>query len=89
MDSGPKQSGWLINQLGNPSVFASQGSVRGSHVYEINTWMWNFGRPQLRISGLSVTMTERIRRKSESEASRRAIETRQAWKRAAEEEESS
>ena len=23
---------------------ASQGSRRGSHVYEINTWLWNFGR---------------------------------------------
>jgi hypothetical protein len=24
---------------------ASQGSRRGSHLYEINTWLWNFGRP--------------------------------------------
>jgi dolichol-phosphate mannosyltransferase len=25
---------------------SGQGSRRGSHVYEINTWLWNFGRPQ-------------------------------------------
>jgi hypothetical protein len=51
--------------------------------------MWNFGRPQSRIDGLSVAKTERIRRKSKSEASRRPNEIRQALKRAAEEEESS
>jgi hypothetical protein len=27
---------------------ASQGSRGGRHVYEINTWLWNFGRPQPR-----------------------------------------
>ena len=57
---------------------ASQGSRRGSHVYEINTWLWNFGRPQPRVRGLSVARTERIRRKSRSETSRRAWETRKA-----------
>ena len=60
-------------------------SRRGSHVYEINTWLWNFGRPQPRVGGLSVAKTERIRRQSRSETSRRAWETRQARKRAAEE----
>ena len=39
---------------------ASQGSRRGSHVYEINTWLWNFGRPQPRVGGLSVVKTERF-----------------------------
>ena len=67
---------------------ASQGSRRGSHVYEINTWLWNFGRPQPRIGGLSVIKTEDIRRRSRSETSRRAWKTRQARKRAADEEES-
>ncbi len=33
---------------------SGQGSRRGSHVYEINSWLWNFGRPQPRIGGLSV-----------------------------------
>ena len=61
---------------------SGQGSRRGSHVYEINTWLWNFGRPQPRIGGFSVAKTERIRRQSRSEASRRAAETKQARKRA-------
>ena len=59
-------------------------SRRGSHVYEINDWLWNFGRPQPRVRGLSVARTERIRRKSRSETSRRAWETRKARKMAAE-----
>ena len=58
-------------------------SRRGSHVYEINDWLWNFGRPQPRVGGLSVAKTERIRRKSRSETSRRAWETRKARKLAA------
>ena len=67
---------------------ASQGSRRGSHVYEINTWLWNFGRPQPRVGGLSVVKSEEIRRRSRSETSWRAWKTRQARKRAADEEES-
>ena len=57
-----------------------QASRRGSHVYEINTWLWNFGRPQPRVGGLSVAKTERIRRQARSETSRRAWETRKARK---------
>ena len=60
-----------------------------SHVYEINAWLWNCGRPQPRVSGLSVAKTERIRRKSRSEAAQRAWKTRNARKQPAEEEESS
>ncbi len=37
---------------------AGPTSRRGSHVYEINTWLWNFGRPQPRVGGLSVAKTE-------------------------------
>ena len=50
---------------------AGPNSRRGSHVYEINTWLWNFGRPQPRVDGLSVSKTEKIRMKSRSEASKR------------------
>ena len=46
-------------------------SLRGSHVYEINAWLWNFGRPQPRVDGLSVAKTEKIRSKVKSAASRR------------------
>ncbi len=57
-------------------------SRRGNHVYEIKNWLWNFGRPQPRVGGLSVAKTERIRRQSRSETSRRAWETRKARKEA-------
>jgi hypothetical protein len=58
-----------------------KGSHRGSHVYEINAWLWIFGRPQPRVGGFSVAKTELIRRKSRSEAARRAwnkLEDREA-----------
>ena len=64
---------------------SGQGSRRGSHVYEINNWLWNFGSPQPRIGGLSVAKTERIRRQSRSETARRTAATKKARKRAVDE----
>ena len=61
---------------------AGQGSRRGSHVYEINAWLWNFGRPQPRIGGLSVAKTEGVCSQFRTESARRAAETRKARKRA-------
>ncbi len=61
---------------------SGQGSRWGSHVYEINAWMWNFGRPQPQIGGRLVEKNEKIRIQSRSETSRRAEETRKARKRA-------
>ncbi len=57
---------------------------KGSHVYEINTWLWAFGRPQPRNGGLSVAKTQRIRKESRSEASKRGWETKRAQKCSAE-----
>ncbi len=51
---------------------------RGSHVYEINTWLWNFGRPQPRVGSLSVAKTEKIQRKLRSDAAKRAWATKRA-----------
>ncbi len=51
---------------------------RGCHVYEINTWLCNFGRPQPRVGGLSVAKTEKILRKSLSDAAKRVWATRWA-----------
>ncbi len=53
---------------------------RGSHVYEINTWLWNFGRPQPRVGDLSVAKTEKLRRNSRSEASKHGWATKGASK---------
>ncbi len=55
-------------------------SRSGSHVYEINIWLWNFGRPQPRVGSLSVAKTDKLRRKSRSEASKRGWETKRARK---------
>ncbi len=33
---------------------------RGSHVYEVNAWLWNFGRPQPQVACLSVAKTVKI-----------------------------
>ena len=56
---------------------------------ESGSWLWDFGRPQPRVGGLSVAKTERIRRMSKSEAARRAWKTKNARKKRAEEEKSS
>ena len=58
--------------------------LRGSHVYEVNTWLWNFGRPQPRVASLSVAKTEKIRKRCRAAAAKSAWETRRARKRAAE-----
>mmetsp|Transcript_41084 Transcript_41084/g.85763 ORF Transcript_41084/g.85763 Transcript_41084/m.85763 type:complete len:166 (-) Transcript_41084:598-1095(-) len=31
---------------------------RGSNVYEVNTWLWSFGRGKPRLGGLSIEQTE-------------------------------
>jgi hypothetical protein len=59
---------------------AGPTSRRGSHVYEFNTWLWNFGRPQPRVGGLSVAKTDKLRRKSRSEASKRGWATKRPRK---------
>jgi hypothetical protein len=50
------------------------------YVRRVDTWLWNFGRPQPRVGGLSVAKTEKIRRKSRSEASKRGWATKRARK---------
>ena len=47
---------------------AGSTSRKGSHIYEINTWLWAFGRTQPRIGGLSVAKTQLIRKASRCEA---------------------
>jgi hypothetical protein len=39
-------------EFGLPTVQARDHE--GSHVYEINAWLWNFVRPKPRVGGLSV-----------------------------------
>jgi hypothetical protein len=47
------------NQFPYGSMDTAQESGRkGSHVYELNTWLWQFGRGRPRVGGLSVADTE-------------------------------
>ena len=55
---------------------AGPTSRRGSHVYEIKTWLWNFGRPQPRVGDLSEAKTEKLRQKSRIQASKRGWATK-------------
>ncbi len=59
---------------------AGPNLLKGSHVYKINTWLWNFGRPQSRVGGLSVAKTEKISWKSRSKPAKRLWATELAHK---------
>ena len=43
--------------MGTCDTAAADGR-RGSNVYEVNQWLWQFGRGKLRLGGLSVEMTD-------------------------------
>ena len=60
--------------------------LRGSHMYEANTCLWNFGLPQPSVASLSIAKTEKICKRSlcRGAAAKSAWETRQAPKSAAE-----
>ncbi len=36
---------------------AAENGRRGSNVYEVNTWLWQFGRGKPRLGGLTVEET--------------------------------
>ena len=57
------------------------GTGKGSNVYEVNQWMWEFGRGKPRLGGLSVTETEQRRIAVRKEAARRAQTTRDVSRR--------
>ena len=42
---------------------AASDGRRGSNVYEVNTWLWNFGRGKPRLGGLTVEETASAVRK--------------------------
>jgi hypothetical protein len=56
-------------------MLMSHKSIRGSHVYEANTWLWNFGRPQPSVASLSVAKTEKICKRSQC----RGAAAKSAW----------
>ena len=56
---------------------ADESGRKGSNVYEVNQWMWEFGLGKPRLGGLSVTETEERRIAVRTEAGRRAQSTRE------------
>ena len=62
---------------------ADESGRKGSNVYEVNQWMWEFGRGKPRLGGLSVTETEERRIAVRTEAGRRAQSTREVRRRKA------
>ena len=49
---------------------------RGSNVYEVNTWLWMFGRGKPRLGGLSVEETALRKGAARVEQVKLAVETR-------------
>ncbi len=61
---------------------AAADGRRGSNVYEVNPWLWQFGRGKPRLGGLSVEDTDSDDRKEAAlkEKSLRGAETRRRRK---------
>ncbi len=47
---------------------------RGSNVYEVNPWLWQFGRGKPRLGGLSVEKTEGRKQADRDERHQRGVE---------------
>ena len=61
-------------RLGSASADTQWGRGNGSRLYEVNFWMWRYGRGSPRM--VSITEAERIRAERLSESRIRAAETR-------------
>ncbi len=53
---------------------------RGSNVYEVNAWLWQFGRGKPRLGGLTVEETAKRRVAKDADRKKRAAETHQRRK---------
>ena len=53
---------------------------RGSNVYEVNLWLWQFGRGKPRLGGLSVEATAQRQEAACVEKHKKAAETRRRRK---------
>ena len=61
-------------QMGCADV-AAVDSRRGSNVYEVNPWRWQFGRGKPRLGGLSVGVTEERKDAARTDQHKRQVET--------------
>ena len=53
---------------------------RGSDVYEVNPWLWQFGRGKPRLGGLTVEETADRQLAKDVDRKKRAVETRRRRK---------
>jgi hypothetical protein len=53
---------------------------RGSNVYEINQWLWQFGRSKPQLGGLNVEETAQRQEAAQDDRLRRGLETRRQLK---------
>jgi hypothetical protein len=65
--------------LGCADAAAADGR-RGSNVYEVNQWLWQFGRGKPRLGGLSVEEAAERKQAHRDESHKRAVETRRRRK---------
>jgi hypothetical protein len=66
-------------ELGFPYGCADSAAAdgrRGSNVYEVNPWLWQFGRGKPRLGGLTVKETAERNKAAREEKFKRAWETR-------------
>jgi hypothetical protein len=59
---------------------AAADSMRGSSVFEVNPWLWQFGRGKPRLGGLSVEETAERKQAHRDESHKSAVETRRRRK---------
>ena len=73
-----KRSGFPV---GSCDTAAADGR-RGSNVYEVNPWLWQFGWGKPRLGGLSVEKTgaRNLKEAAQKELLQRGVETRQRRK---------
>jgi hypothetical protein len=74
--SQQKRSGFPV---GICDTAAADGR-RGSNVYEVNPWLWQFGRGKPRLGGLSVEKTDDRKDAAQKERLLRGAETRRRRK---------
>ena len=53
---------------------------QGSNIYEVNQWLWQFGRGKPRLGGLSIEQTEERKKVASDARHKRAAETKRASK---------
>ena len=65
--------------MGSADSAAADGR-RGCNVYEVNTWLWNFGRGKPRLGGLTVEETTVRKKTVRKDQAKCSAETRRRWR---------